>query len=268
MIQPRRPTRSILRVLLYAGALLTPVAAGGDGHGHWAEVDGHPMYYLRAGTGSPVLLLHGGGDSGEGSFTHQIRDLVDAGHAVIAPDQVGQGQTPDLPGPLNYTAMMEDTADLLRQLRIESVDVVGFSDGGILALMLAARYPDLVHRLAVSGVNISPAGIREVELDELRAASDAAAETGESPGLDAKLRDLWLNAPTEDDLSRDALAGIRQPVLIMSGDHDVIRLDHTLAIYRALPNAQLFVLPATGHRIFDSRPDLVNPVLLGFLGGS
>jgi pimeloyl-ACP methyl ester carboxylesterase len=266
--QTSRPTRSLLRALLSAGILFAPVAAGGEGHGHWVEVNGHPMYYLRAGAGSPVLLLHGGGDSGEGSFTHQIHDLVDAGHAVIAPDQVGQGQTPDLPGPLNYSAMMEDTADLLRQLRIESVDVVGFSDGGILALMLAARYPDLVQRLAVSGVNISPAGLREVELDELRAESDAAAEAGEPSGLNAKLRDLWLNAPTEEDISPDALAGIRQPVLIISGDRDAIRLDHTLAIYHALPNARLFVLPDTGHGTFDSRPDLVNPVLLGFLGGS
>jgi pimeloyl-ACP methyl ester carboxylesterase len=261
-------TRALLRVLLYAGALLAPVATATSGSGHWARVNGHWMYYLRVGAGAPVLLLHGGGDSGEGSFANQIDDLARARHLVIAPDQVGQGHTPDLPGPLSYAAMMDDTVELLRQLGIDSADVVGFSDGGIVGLMLAARYPDLVHRLAVSGVNISPSGLRESELDEWRAESDAASGGDASQGTAAKLHELWLTAPTDDDLSPDTLAGIHLPVLMMSGDHDMVRLDHTLAIYHALPNAQLFVLPDTGHGTFHSRPELINPVLLGFLGNS
>ncbi len=76
----------------------------------------------------------------------------------MAPDQVGQGHTPDVPGPLSYTAMMEDTAALLKMLKLKHVDVVGFSDGGILALMLAVRHPELVRRLVISGVNIAPRG--------------------------------------------------------------------------------------------------------------
>ena len=262
------PTRSLLQAMLCAGALLAPVTNADDGPGHWGQVNGHWMYYLRAGAGSPVLMLHGGGDSGAGSFAYQIGELVNAGHLVIAPDQVGQGQTPDVPGPLSYSGMMDDTVALLRQLQIDSADVVGFSDGGIVGLMLAARYPNLVQRLAVSGVNISPSGLREGELDGLRAESDDNAEGAEPQGTDAKLRALWLTAPTDQDLSAATLASIRQPVLMMSGDHDMVRLDHTLAIYDALPNAQLFILPDTGHGTFASRSELVNPVLLGFLAGS
>ena len=263
---PTHPLRPFVPAMLCA-ALLPPAAAH-ELPGHWAEVNGHPMYYLRLGEGTPVLLLHGGGDSGEGSFRHQIDDLVAAGHEVIAPDQVGQGHTPDLPRPLSYGAMVEDTADLLSQIAIESIDVVGFSDGGIVGLMLAARHPDLVHRLAVSGVNIACDGLHPVHLADLQAQSDAAAESGEDPGLDAKLRELWLHAPTEQDLTPDTLAGIPQPVLVLSGDRDLIRLEHTLAIYQALPNAQLFVLPDTGHGTFATRPELVNPVLVAFLSGS
>ncbi len=250
------------------GAALPPPAAADEDSGHWADVNGHAMYYLRLGEGTPVLLLHGGGDSGRGSFGHQIDDLVAAGHEVIAPDQIGQGHTPGLPGPLSYGAMVEDTADLLRQMAIGSTDVVGFSDGGILGLMLAARYPDLVHRLAISGVNIASEGLDPGHLAALQAQSEAAAESDEDPGLDAKLRELWLNAPTEEDLTPDTLAGIRQPVLVLSGDRDLVRLEHTLAIYQGLPNAQLFVLPDTGHGTFATRPELVNPVLVAFLSGS
>ncbi|WP_295461433.1 alpha/beta hydrolase [uncultured Thiodictyon sp.] len=262
MNRPRLPSNLLLRLLLSAGALLLPVAVGAE-PGQWAKVNGHRMYYLRAGSGSPVLLLHGGGDSGEHAFANQIGALIDAGHEVIAPDQVGQGRTPGVPGPLSYGAMMQDTAALLRRLRIDSVDLVGFSDGGILGLMLAIRYPELVNRLVVSGVNISPAGLPQDHLEALQAESDAAAEAPEETG--AKLRELWLHAPTEQDLSPALLATIRQPVLLMAGDHDLIRLDHTIDVYRALPNAQLFVVPDTGHGTFDSRPNLVNPVLLGFL---
>jgi pimeloyl-ACP methyl ester carboxylesterase len=253
--------------MLCIGALVVPPTRSDDDPGHWARVNGHRMYYLQVGAGAPVLLLHGGGDSGMGSFANQIDELVNAGHLVIAPDQVGQGRTPDAPGALTYGGMTEDTAALLRQLQIDSTDVVGFSDGGIVGLMLAARHPKLVHRVAVSGVNISPSGLREGELDALRAEGGAELP-GETESTSAKLRALWLDAPTEEDIGEDALRRIRRPVLIMAGDRDMVRLDHTLAIYHALPNAQLFVLPDTGHGTFASRPDWVNPVLLGFLGGS
>ncbi len=254
--------------MLCVGVLVAPATGADDDSGDWARVNGHWMYYLRVGAGTPVLLLHGGGDSGVGSFANQIEELVNAGHLVIAPDQVGQGRTPDVPGPLTYGGMTEDTAELLRQLRIDSTDVVGFSDGGIVGLILAARHPNLVRRLAVSGVNISPSGLREGELDALRAEGDAESPGSEAESTTAKLRTLWLNAPTDEDIGESALRGIQQPVLIMAGDHDMVRLDHTLAIYDALPNARLFILPDTGHGTFTSRSDWVNPVLLGFLRGS
>ena len=122
---------------------------------HWAPIHGHRIYYTVRGNGPTLVLLHGGGDSGEHSFVRQL-DVFSEHHHIVAPDQVGQGRTPDVPGPLSYTAMMEDTATLLRLLKLKHVDIVGFSDGGILALMLAVRHPELVGRLVISGVNIAP----------------------------------------------------------------------------------------------------------------
>jgi pimeloyl-ACP methyl ester carboxylesterase len=226
---------------------------------HWAAIHGHRIDYAVSGSGSTLVLLHGGGDSGEHSFMHQL-DVFSEHHRIVAPDQVGQGRTPDVPGPLSYTAMMQDTAALLRLLKLDHVDVVGFSDGGILALMLAVRHPELVRRLVISGVNIAPEGLTAENLQELRAGQITTPRT-----IDEKLARLWLTSPTEAELNLGLLAKITQPVLVISGDRDAITLEHTLQIYHALPHSELCVLPGTDHATFSGRPAWLNPIITAFL---
>lgn len=226
---------------------------------HFAEIHGHRMYYALRGEGPTLLFLHGGGDSGEHSFERQL-DVFSQHHRIVAPDQVGQGRTPGVPGPLTYTAMMQDTAELLQSLNLRKVDVVGFSDGGILALMLALRHPGLVRRVVISGVNVSPEGLGAERLEVLRAARIEKPRT-----IDEKLTQLWLTSPTESELSLALLKNIRQPVLVVSGDRDVITLQHTLQIFHALPTAQLCILPGTDHATFSARPEWLNPIIGEFL---
>ncbi len=229
---------------------------------HWAAIHGHRIFYAVRGNGPTLVLLHGGGDSGEHSFVRQL-DVFSERHHIVAPDQVGQGRTPDVPGPLSYTAMMEDTAALLTMLNLKQVDVVGFSDGGILALMLAVRHPELVRRLVISGVNIAPEGLNSEDLDELRASQIPKPKT-----IDEKLAHLWLTSPTETELSLALLAKITQPVLVISGDRDAITLEHTLKIFHALPEAELCVLPGTDHATFSGRSEWLNPIISAFLDRS
>jgi pimeloyl-ACP methyl ester carboxylesterase len=224
-----------------------------------ARIHGHPIYYAVRGSGPTLVFLHGGGDSGEHSFVHQL-DVFSEHHHIVAPDQVGQGRTPDVPGPLSYTAMMEDTAELLQKLKLKHVDLVGFSDGGILALMLAVRHPELVRRLVISGVNIAPEGLRPEDLEELR-----ATQTPKPKTIDEKLAHLWFTSPTEAELNLGLLAKITQPVLVISGDRDAITLEHTLTIFHALPDAELCVLPGTDHATFSGRSEWLNPIMSVFL---
>ena len=226
---------------------------------HWAAIHGHKIYYATRGSGSTLVLLHGGGDSGEHSFARQL-DVFSQRHRIVAPDQVGQGRTPEVPGPLTYTGMMDDTAALLRHLDLKHVDVVGFSDGGILALMLAVRHPELVRRLVISGVNVAPEGLNAEDLDELRAMQSPHPKT-----MDEKLAHLWLTSPTEAELNLGVLAKIQQPVLVISGDRDAITLEHTLKIFHALPEAQLCILPGTDHATFSGRSEWLNPIINAFL---
>jgi pimeloyl-ACP methyl ester carboxylesterase len=262
---PRPITFAIGGMIAMLALWLTCVRADTDrGESHltpWskAKIHGHKIYYAVRGTGPTLVFLHGGGDSGEHSFVRQL-DIFSEHHHIVAPDQVGQGRTPDVPGPLSYTAMMEDTAELLRMLKLQHVDVVGFSDGGILALMLAVRHPELVRRLVISGVNIAPEGLRPEDLEELRANQIPKPTT-----IGEKLSRLWLTSPTEDELNLGLLANITQPVLVISGDRDAITLEHTLKIFHALPDAELCVLPGTDHATFSGRSEWLNPIISAFL---
>jgi pimeloyl-ACP methyl ester carboxylesterase len=237
-----------------------PTAAGAQAT-QWnkAAIHGHKIYYAVRGSGPTLVFLHGGGDSGEHSFVRQL-DVFSEHHHIVAPDQVGQGRTPDVHGPLSYTAMMEDTAELLSLLKLKHADIVGFSDGGILALMLAVRHPELVGRLVISGVNIAPEGLQPENLAQLRANEIPKPKT-----IDEKLAHLWLTSPTQEELNLGLLAKITQPVLVISGDRDAITLEHTLEIFHALPDAQLCVLPGTDHATFSGRSEWLNPIIGAFL---
>jgi pimeloyl-ACP methyl ester carboxylesterase len=258
---------SLLLALLLGGSLpreaqaaVPPMlAAVGPISWHWAKINGHRIYYAVGGNGATLVMLHGGGDSGEHSFERQI-GIFSEQHRIVAPDQVGQGRTPDVAGPLSYSGMMQDTATLLQQLKLRNVDVVGFSDGGILALMLAVRHPELVRRLVISGVNVSPEGLTAQNLEGLR-----AAQTRKPRTIDEKLAKLWLTSPTESELNLSMLAEIQQPVLVISGDRDAITLEHTLQIFHALPRAELCVLPGTDHLTFSGRSEWLNPIISAFL---
>lgn len=226
---------------------------------HWTTVNGHRFYYETMGRGRPVLLLHGGGNNVHGSFDKQL-DTFAKTHFIIAPEQIGQGHTPDVDAPLTYAAMTSDTAALIDELHFKDLDVIGWSDGGDIALMLAARRPDLVRRVVVTGANFSPEGYPPDDLRQMLSNDKPEPRT-----FGEKLNHLWATSPTFEELSPAILSHINKRVLVMSGDHDAIRLDHTIALYRALPDARLCILPGTGHGTFNERPEWVNPIVLSFL---
>ncbi len=271
---------SHLRLWIGMAAVLPMVASmRGGAEGHWATVNGHQIYYEIHGAGRPLLLLHGGGNNIERSWHRQILDFSPT-REVIAVEQSGHGHSPDVAGPYSYAQMAEDTAALLRQLQLNDVDAVGWSDGGNVALMLAIRHPELIRRVVATGANTSPSAFSATDIANLRdmpAASimggdvlkDYTSLSPDGPGhaliVDKKIKQLWLTHPVSSELSMDLLRTVRARVLIMGGDHDAIPLEHTLQIYRALPNAELWILPGTGHGTFVERPDWTDPFVLSFL---
>jgi pimeloyl-ACP methyl ester carboxylesterase len=246
--------------------------------GTYATVHGLRMYYEVCGKGPPLLLLHGGLQTIGSSFSKQIPVFAEA-HRVIAVEQMGHGHTADADRELTYRGMAEDTAELLRQLHLSEVDVVGWSDGGIVGLILAAHHPKLVRRLVVSGANLRPEGCTEDFLAHVRALKPGDMKgfdreqydkfSPDGPGHFAvifkKVHDLWLTAPTPADIDDSQLGQIEAPTLVMVGDHDIIRPEHTMEIYQHLPHGQLCILPGSSHNTFFRRPEWVNPIVLSFL---
>jgi pimeloyl-ACP methyl ester carboxylesterase len=235
--------------------------------GAYALVHGQRMYYEIYGAGDPIVLLHGGGSTIHGSFARQIPVFAQT-RRVIAVEQFGHGHSDDADGELSYSRMAEDTADLLRQLHVTHADIVGWSDGGIIGLILAARHPELVRHLVASGANTRPDGLKPEFLDPPPARPPAeptpAAPPDHAAVMQRKLKVLWSTAPTAADLDEQLLARIQAPTLVMAGENDVIRPEHTREIARLILHARLCIVPGSSHATFSSRPELVNPIMLSF----
>jgi pimeloyl-ACP methyl ester carboxylesterase len=261
-----------MRAPVLLGLLCLPAA------GEYAEVHGIKMYYEVHGDGRPVVLLHGGTSTIQTSFAEQVPVLARS-HRVIAIEQMGHGHTGDVAGrELSYEGMTEDTAALLVQLGIQNSDVVGWSDGGQLALRLAFTRPELVRRVVASGVGLGAVtpqmqqAMRALSADRWPAqVRDEYARVSPDgpqhwPVFFDKIRTMWAK-PTWGFSEQD-LGKIKASVLIVAGDRDFTRVEETVRIFRAIPGARLAILPGTDHFTFQKRPGWLNPMILDFLDGN
>jgi pimeloyl-ACP methyl ester carboxylesterase len=268
-------------------ALAGPAAADGPTiTRQYYEVDGTKLYTERLGRGTPILFLHGGLLFFDNNFIKQ-RDYFAAHHTVIGIDQRGHGHSPDGPWQLSYQLMADDTAAIIRKLKLAPVDVVGHSDGADIALLLARDHPELVRKVVISGANLRGLPPAELEarkhwsadqqtkkLQEVAAflppyfATDYAAVSPNGAdhwmAMVAKCSALW-NQPIVIEPAE--LPRIAAPVLVMAGDHDFTSLEETAEIFKGLPHGQLMVVPGTGHGTFEMRPQLVNLAIVEFLDG-
>jgi pimeloyl-ACP methyl ester carboxylesterase len=242
--------------------------------GQYATVNGLRTYYELRGTGDPLVLLHGGGVTAESWFA-QLPALAER-FRVYAPERRGHGRTPDVEGPVTTELMADDTVALLEQLDTGPVHLVGWSAGGTVALRLALHRPDLVRKLVLIGTGLSRDASTPADLDLVhgpdteglaalfRPQYEPLSPDGPEhfPVVFAKWLRMWREEP---DIELSALAGLTMPVLVMQGDDDGVRVEHSAAVARALPNAQLAVVPGTSHALPLEKPALVNQLLLDFL---
>jgi pimeloyl-ACP methyl ester carboxylesterase len=216
--------------------------------GKYYNIRGFKMYVETYGTGQPLLFIHGNGGS-ISSFIKQI-PYFSKKYKVIIADSRAQGKSYDLKNDsLTYEMMADDYATLLDSMKIDSAYVVGWSDGGINGLLLSMRHPEKVKKLAITGANLradSTAVFQEV-WDLVRPSfNEMKAKTNRNLMENAGFKLLRLlceqpNIPATD------LSQILCPTLVIGGDHDVIKESHTLEIYQHIPNAYLWILPASGH---------------------
>ncbi|MGB7786181.1 MAG: alpha/beta hydrolase [Salinimicrobium sp.] len=225
--------------------------------GGYIPLNGINMYYESYGSGEPLLLLHGNGGSIKGH--KQKIDFFKDKFRVIVMDSRGHGKTTGNNGkPLTYDQMAEDLNVLMDSLQVEDAYVWGQSDGGILGLLLAINHPEKVKRLATFGANLfpGPTALQE-ELHELVVQTLSTTK-------DAKTKQLYALLAYQPDISNEELQQISCPVLIMSGDRDAIKLEHSIRIFRMIPKSNLFIMPGATHFGSYEKPELFNEVLLDF----
>lgn len=246
-------------------ATTVPYGANAAASGRFTH-DGVSLYYGTYGQGEPLLMIHGNGGS-IGWLAAQI-DYFKAHRRVIIMDSRDHGRSSDSKGALTYEKMTDDQAALLDHLGIAKADVLGWSDGGIEALLLGIRHPEKVGKLVAMAANLQPDAVYP-ETDKLvrdmLASIPADVRATPQGKRDVKVTTIML---TEPHIDMAALKKVTAPTLILSGDHDLIRLDHTLAIYEALPNAELAVFPNSTHFVPYDDPQMFNATVERFLNTS
>ncbi len=233
--------------------------------GRWQEVNGIKVYFETYGEGLPMLLLHGNGQ-GISSLGHQLK-FFSAHYRVIAPDSRGHGQSEMGRGRLTYEQMSEDANALLDKLSLKQVYVMGWSDGGIVGLLLAINHPDKVAKLAIMGANLNPHGAYDWALDwvsQQEKSVDAMIAKGDK-SQPWSIQKQHLNLlGKQPNISIKKLKRLSGPTLVMAADKDVIREEHTLQIFQALPKAHLCIFPGATHMIPWEDPGMFNQTVEKF----
>ena len=239
--------------------------------GEYVRIGESDIWYEATGDGQPLVLLHGGISDGTSwglqvpAFTEQYR--------VFVPDRRGHGKSPDTDEPFDYDDMASETTAFLEKIVGRPAHLVGWSDGAIVALLVARDRPDLVGRQVLIGANFHYEGLlpgfetpddpASDEVGALRGIYEAVAvDPSHWPAFYAKGTRLFREQPT---LTVDDLRPIDTPTLVLAGDDDCIDHAHTVALFEALPNAQLAIVPGTSHMVQLEKAELVNRLILDFL---
>ncbi|HEX7925764.1 MAG TPA: alpha/beta hydrolase, partial [Bradyrhizobium sp.] len=232
-----------------------------------AEVNGISLFHVETGEGSPVVFLHGGLSNSD-YFGLQVPEIARA-HRVICVDSRGHGRSTRNAQPFGYDLMTDDVVALLDHLKIPRAAIVGWSDGAIIGLDMAMRYPDRVSRVFAFGANTLTSGLKpDVDKDPTFARFIARAKTeyerlSPTPGeYDQFLQQIEKMWDTQPNWTEAQLRAIRAPVLIADGQHDeAIQREHTEYMAATIPGAGLLILPNASHFAFLQDPALFNAAL-------
>ncbi len=215
------------------------------------------LNYLQKGNGEVLILLHGNGED-HTCFSSQI-EYFSRKYRVIAPDTRGHGLSPRGVKPFTISQFADDLWAFMNGMKIETADILGFSDGGNTALIFALRHPERVHKLILNGANLFPAGIRKQFSRRIESEYSAARARGDEE--EASLMKLMIDEP---DLKPEELGALTMPVLVIAGTHDMILASHTKLIADSIGRSRLVFIPG-GHFIAYRNPVEFNRAVEDFL---
>lgn len=232
--------------------------------GKFMKINGVNLYYEIYGKGDPLLLIHGN-STGIKGWSAQIEYFAKK-YQVIAVDCRGRGQSELGKDSLTYLQQASDLAVLLKELKLKDVTVVGKSDGGIIGLLMAIHYPEAMKKLVAYGSNMVPDStalfpqlVKDIHQSRLEAEEMLAKKDTTKNWLMEQQRYRLMEF--QPHITAEDLGTIKIPVLVMSCDRDMIKEEHTLWIYHAIPSASLSISPGEVHRFPTLNPDLFNAIV-------
>lgn len=233
--------------------------------GKYYSVRGINIYTETYGQGEPLLLIHGNGGS-INNFIFQI-PYFSKHYKVIAVDSRAHGKSIDNQDSLSYEMMADDFASLLDEMKLDSVNVLGWSDGGINALLLAIRHPKKVKKMAITGANLWPenSAIFQDIIDMINPDINTVLSKINKTAAEKQAAKLGRLLVQEPHIQVEALHKIIVPTLVMGGDHDVIKPEHSLLIHQHITNSYLWIAPNSGHSAAIVYKDDFNKNVLTFL---
>ena len=220
------------------------------------------LHYIEQGQGQPLILLHGNGEDNS-YFVHQI-DYFSKEYRVIAIDTRSHGKSPRGEKPFTIKQFAEDLHGFMDEKGIEKAILLGFSDGGNIALEFALKYPEWVEKLILNGANLFPSGVKPLYQWPIEIGYRIAklfSKKSEKAQRNAETLALMVNEP---HIAPAELVRLTMPVLVVAGTKDMIKESHTKLIYKSLPNAQLSILEGD-HFVANKNPEAFNKVVAEFL---
>lgn len=220
------------------------------------------LHYTRQGGGPPLLLLHGNGEDGS-YFVHQM-DAFSLHYTVYAIDTRGHGRSPRGDAPFTMEQFARDLLEFMDEEAIQRANILGFSDGGNIALTFALAHPERVDRLILNGANLDPSGVKlHIQLPIVLGYAAASLFGRMSPKAkhNAEILGLMVKEP---HIPAQALETLYIPTLVIVGTRDMIRDTHTLLIAGSLPLGRLEMIVGD-HFIAAKSPDEFNEAVAAFL---
>lgn len=246
----------------------------GSNNGKYLTIKDTKVYYEEYGKGTPLLLIHGA----FGGIIHfkNIIPLLSKKYRIIITDAPGLGRSEYAKNKLSYNLLAEYQSEIINTLKLDSLYVLGWSDGAVTGLILAKNRPDKVKKLIISGANYKANGAKNLE--ELKNWTDTswieqnwpnwvkyykntAPKNNDWKRYINEIKDMWFQ---EQYFPKSDLESIKIPTLITYGDNDMYTLEHGIEIHNAIKKSQFCVIPNCSHDVFEEKPELITKIAIDF----
>lgn len=214
------------------------------------EINNIKINYEKYGSGVPIILLHGNGESVK--IFDKLIEKLRKEHTVYAIDSRCQGKS-EKAKEISYELIAKDVIQFIKLLNIEKPTLYGFSDGGIVGLLIAIKNPNLLSKLIISGVNLNPQVLPKKLIFITKLMYFFTRN---------KLLKMMIDEP---NITEDELKQVTIPTIVLAGEKDVIKYEHTKFIADNIKNSTMEIIKKESHGSYIIHSDKIYDIIEKYL---